>query len=373
MKKLLLIFVCSFSAALAALYLYGRLENREPGRSLSSILDSGVPVRPAALETGAQPADFRGAARIVMPTVVSVDTLGERETMFRERYIVPMSSGSGVVISSDGYILTNNHVIAGSDLVRVRFISGKSLDAKVIGTDQRSDLAVLKVKASGLIPAELGSSKSLQIGQWVIAVGNPLGYENTVSVGVVSSLNRTLPTDSSILVDAVQTDAAINQGNSGGALANVQGQIVGINTAIASTTGGSVGIGFAIPIDRAKRVVDQILKYGHARYGVMGLRVDSRPGILSNPRAREQLQEMTNSEPPERGALVQSVSPSSPAGNAGLQPLDVILNVAGVEIKEPIDYYRLMMDREPGQKVPVKVWSKGQVRTVQLTLAASDA
>jgi S1-C subfamily serine protease len=208
----------------------------------------------------------------------------------------------------------------------------------------------------------------LEIGEWVIAVGNPLGYENTVSVGVVSSLGRTLPTEASILVDAIQTDAAINQGNSGGALANAQGELVGINSAIASNSGGSIGIGFAIPIDRAKRIVDEILKHGRVRYGWLGIETDRRAGLLENPRARAELQSIVGAMPPSTGVLVQSARRGSPAERAGMGRFDVLLAIDGKSIKEPMDFQLTMLDRRPGEVIEVKFWSRGETRTAKIKL-----
>jgi S1-C subfamily serine protease len=230
--------------------------------------------------------DFKDAAKRAMPSVVSVDrfdkTRGFMDSQAVER---ETGTGSGVIVSADGIIVTNNHVVAGRmtrngtevlPRVQVRLYDGQKVEAKVLGTDVRSDLAVLKIEAKNLQPIELGSSSSLEVGEWVMAVGNPLGFDNTVSVGVVSSKKRNLPVGDQGLVEGIQTDAAINPGNSGGALCNAQGQLIGINSAIASGTGESVGIGFAIPIDRAKKVVNDIVKYGHAKYPVLGIEYEGR-------------------------------------------------------------------------------------------------
>ena len=178
--------------------------------------------------------------------------------------------GSGVILSKNGIIVTNNHVVevpndpehAIVEQVKVRLQDKRVFTAKVVGRDRRADLAVLKIEATDLQPIEVGDSSKLEIGQWVVAVGNPLGFDNTVSVGVVSSLGRSLGLENSFLLDGIQTDAAINPGNSGGALTDAAGQLVGINAAIASGNGGSVDIGFAIPVNTVRRVVDQILKFG---------------------------------------------------------------------------------------------------------------
>ncbi len=190
----------------------------------------------------------------MMPTVVSIDTAVEVEDWVGNRESQPVGQGSGVVITTDGYIVTNNHVITVptrggqsrvADVVQVTFSDGRSMAARVIGTDPFSDIAFLKVEATNLQAIEMGDSDRLEVGQWVMAIGNPLGYENTLSVGVVSSVGRALPTGgTSVLVDAIQTDAAINQGNSGGALTDASGRLIGINSAIASRTGVRLGLAF---------------------------------------------------------------------------------------------------------------------------------
>ncbi len=328
------------------------------------------PTAPVALELQGGAVDFRAAAKKVIPSVVSVDRLERYRGLFDDEVrIAQTGSGSGVIVSEKGYILTNNHVVAGADRVRVRLPDDRSVDANVIGTDPRSDLAVLKVEATGLVPAEMGSSSKLEIGEWVLAVGNPLGFNNTVSVGVVSNLNRTLDVGGpGLLVDAIQTDAAINRGNSGGALANAKGQVVGINSVIASDTGGNVGLGFAIPIDRAKRVVSDIIQHGRVRYGVIGAVFYRTPGLLSVEAARAQLREAAGAEPPRNGLIVRSVQSGGGASRAGIGPMDVVTEVNGVKLTEYADLMKVLMDKRAGDRVSLKVWSKGSTRSVEAVL-----
>lgn len=370
MKKIAILVVAGFIGALAALQLSQwmnrpRVEVEAPAADFLQ----GVPgnsVRNASLDNLPVAVDFREAAKRIMPTVVAIETISQRQAWlntYSER-----GMGSGVVISRDGHIITNAHVIDGATEVRVHFNDGRKMEATIVGSDPRSDLAVVKVASTDLTPARIGISSKLEIGEWVIAVGNPLGYENTVSVGVVSSLGRTLPTQSSVLVDAIQTDAAINQGNSGGALANAQGELVGINTAIASNSGGSIGIGFAIPIDRAKKIVDEILKFGRVKYGWLGVETDRRSGILENPRARAELERLVGATPPSSGLLVLRSRRGSPADRAGLAQFDVLLSIDGKPMKEPIDLHLNMLDRRPGDTVTVKFWSKGETKTVRVRL-----
>lgn len=370
MKKIAILVVAGFIGALAALQL-SQWMNRPRAQVEAPAADflRGVPgnsVRNASLDNLPVAVDFREAAKRIMPTVVAIETISQRQAWlntYSER-----GMGSGVVISRDGHIITNAHVIDGATEVRVHFNDGRKMEATIVGSDPRSDLAVVKVASTDLTPARIGISSKLEIGEWVIAVGNPLGYENTVSVGVVSSLGRTLPTQSSVLVDAIQTDAAINQGNSGGALANAQGELVGINTAIASNSGGSIGIGFAIPIDRAKKIVDEILKFGRVKYGWLGVETDRRSGILENPRARAELERLVGATPPSSGLLVLRSRRGSPADRAGLAQFDVLLSIDGKPMKEPIDLHLNMLDRRPGDTVTVKFWSKGETKTVRVRL-----
>jgi serine protease Do len=364
------VFLLVFGGVLAALQVDRWFRVKDQGPSI--ILNEApiVPVQAPAVRPGF---DFSAAARKVIPSVVSVDNLVAGRTFFGESVVQKRSSGSGVIISRDGYILTNAHVVDGATQVRVRLADKRSLNARLIGEDPRSDLALLKVEATGLTPATYGDARVLRPGEWVMAVGSPLGYDSTVSVGVVSSLGRSLPTESTLLVDTIQTDAAINQGNSGGALTNAQGDLVGINTAIASPTGGSVGIGFAIPIDHARRVVQDLIKYGRARYGILGVSLDQRDNILQVPRARQELMELTGSasEPPSSGLLITRVTQGGPAARAGIQRLDVIMEVDGRPIQTSADYQRIVISKKPGDSLRVKVWGRGTVRTLTLTLADS--
>lgn len=320
--------------------------------------------------------DFRAAAKKILPSVVSVTTLMEGENWFGERYIEPSGTGSGVVLSTDGHIVTNNHVVTAggnrpADKILVKFSDGTTAEAKVIGTDERSDIAVLQVKHEGLTPIEVGDSESLEVGQWAIAAGNPLGFEQTVSVGIVSNTKRPLKTDDyAIFVDGIQTDAAINHGNSGGALCDAQGRLIGINSMIASTDQGSVGIGFAIPVNRVKAVVDEILKFGRARYGRIGIAVRSDSSILGIPQIRARLKSQTGAQtdPPTEGVIVSQVF-QGPAAQAGIQALDIILEINGKPMRQTEDYQVFMADKKPGSELKVKVWSRGQTKTVTLVLA----
>lgn len=364
------IAVAVFAGGFAALRLDGWFKDSKRSTPVFTIQDSKVV--PASFQPTEAPFDFRSAVRKVLPSVVSVDRLDRVRRGFwdDESFVAQTGTGSGVVISSKGYILTNNHVVANAEAVNVRLSDSRSFQADVVGTDPRSDLAVLKIDATNLTPAELGDSSTIEVGEWVIAVGTPLGYANTVSAGIVSSVNRTIPSErESALIDSIQTDAAINQGNSGGALANAAGQVIGINTMIVSQTGGSVGLGFAIPIRRAQRVVNDIVQYGRVRYGQLGAWVYNRPGLLALDDVRAELKEATGAEPPKSGLIVQRIARGSAASDSGLQQLDVLIEVDGKRLREPIDLTKALIDKRPGDKVQLKYWARGATKTANIVLS----
>lgn len=357
------IFVAAFAGVFAALRIDRAVERNEV---LSRVESTGVPVTRAEYQAGA-PFDFRGAAKKVMPSVVSVDKTEAMRNFFAEEVLVNTGTGSGVIISSDGYVVTNNHVVANASKITVRLSDGHSYDAKLIGTDPRADIAVIKMQGGGNFQAaELADSTKVEIGQWVMAVGNPLGYDNTLSVGVVSSLNRTLTADdNTVLTDTIQTDASINQGNSGGALTNDRGQVIGINSAIASPSGGSVGIGFAIPINRAKRTIADLIKLGHVPYGDPGFTV-YQLGI-SDPRARRSFRTLTEAEPPKSGVIVGRLW-GDVASKAGVTQFDVITQVDGKPIEAPIDWTKALLNKRSGDKVTLNIWRLGKTQTISYVL-----
>jgi serine protease Do len=274
-----------------------------------------------------------------------------QEPRFRE------GSGSGFIVSKDGYILTNHHVVDGSDQVTVRLLDRREFKAKIVGTDPNTDLAVLKIEAKNLVPAPLGKSSTARVGEWVLAVGNPLGDNLTFTVtsGIISAKGRSLAlpgqSDRSIQ-DFIQTDAAINPGNSGGPLVSVRGEVIGVNSAIASQTGFYSGYGFAIPIDLAHRVMDQIIAGGRVDRVAIGVSVQN---ATANDAEYVGLPEI-------RGVLVQDFSEGSPARKAGIEAGDIIVSVDGAPVEYVGQLQQQVAFRKAGEKVKVEVARKGGVR-----------
>ena len=301
-----------------------------------------------ALPEGAFPFDFGGElGRFFRLQPGSPD-----QTMIRR------GLGSGVIVRSDGYILTNNHVIDGATKLVVRLNDKREVPATVVGTDPQSDLAVIRIDEKDLPVATLGESGSLEVGQWVIAVGNPLEMLHTVTAGIVSATGRS-SVGVSVYEDFIQTDASINPGNSGGALADLDGRVVGINTAIASPTGSSVGIGFAIPIDRARRVMDELIASGRVVRGYLAL----LPQDVDPSLARALHLDST------RGALVADVTPEGPAARAGLEPGDVIVDYAGRPVEDAAQLRNLVAESRPGSRVEVSLVREGREKKVTVDLA----
>ena len=253
------------------------------------------------------------------------------------------SLGSGFVISSDGYLLTNYHVIKDADEVVVRLSDRRELVAKVMGSDERSDLALLKVEAKDLPVVKIGRSDKTKVGEWVLAIGSPFGFDHTVTAGIVSAIGRNLPREN--YVPFIQTDVAINPGNSGGPLFNLNGEVVGINSQIYSRTGGFMGLSFAIPIDMAMSVVDQIKSQGHVSRGWLG--------VLIQDVTRELAESFGMDKP--KGALVAKVLPGSPAEAAGFQVGDVIVEFNGREVKTSSSLPPVVGVTKIGEKTPVKI------------------
>jgi len=267
------------------------------------------------------------------------------------------SLGSGFIIDASGLVVTNNHVIADADEITIILNDGTKLKAEIIGRDLKTDLALLRVKPDKPLKAvQFGDSDKLRLGEWVVAIGNPFSLGGTVTAGIVSARNRDI--NSGPYDNYIQTDAAINRGNSGGPLFNLNGEVIGINTAIISPSGGSIGIGFAVPSKTAVPVIDQLRRYGETRRGWLGVRIQQ---------VTDEIADSLNLKP-ARGALVAGVDDKGPAKPAGIEPGDVIVNFDGHEIKEMRDLPRVVADTPVGKEVQVIVVRKGkeETRTVKL-------
>jgi serine protease Do len=280
----------------------------------------------------------------------------------QDESLTPMhGEGSGFIVSSDGVIMTNAHVVRDATEVIVKLTDRREFTAKVLGSDPKTDVAVIKIDAKNLPTVPLGQAKDLKVGEWVLAIGSPFGFENSVTAGVVSAKGRSLPDDS--FVPFIQTDVAVNPGNSGGPLFNTRGEVVGINSQIYSQSGGYQGLSFAIPIELATKVKDQILATGHASHARLGVAIQE---------VNQALADSFHLDRPE-GALVSSVDAGGPADKAGLKSGDVILKVNGQPIVASIDLPSLIGATAPGDKVDMEVWHQGQSEHLTAKLAdASD-
>jgi len=270
--------------------------------------------------------------------------------------IIPMKGkGSGFIVSKDGYILTNNHVIEGADKITVSLADGRQLDAKIVGKDPTFDLAVIKVTAGNLPVLPLGDSDALQVGEWVVAIGNPFGLDHTVTVGVISAKNRSIRAGNVSFDGFLQTDAAINPGNSGGPLLDLDGKVVGINTAIIPY---AQGIGFAIPVNMAKSVIDDLVSYGRVRRGWLGVYVQPLTSDIAQAYGLKV----------EKGAVVADVVPGSPADKAGIKRGFVITKVDGVEINDAQDLVFQIRKHMAGDKIKIEIATSSGKRSVTVTL-----
>jgi serine protease Do len=267
------------------------------------------------------------------------------------------SLGSGFIISADGYIMTNAHVVDHADKITVRLTDKREYRAKVIGADKRTDVALLKIEATSLPKINVGDPNRLKVGEWVVAIGSPFGFDNSVTAGIVSAKGRSLPQDN--FVPFIQTDVAINPGNSGGPLFNMNEEVVGINSQIYTRSGGSMGLSFAIPIDVAMQVVDQLRNTGKVTRG--------RIGVTIQELTRELAESFGLSTP--NGALVSNVEKNAPADKAGIQASDVILKFNGKPVNNSSDLPRMVAVIKPGTKVPVQLWRKGESRQVTVEVA----
>ncbi|WP_284078520.1 DegQ family serine endoprotease [Herbaspirillum aquaticum] len=272
---------------------------------------------------------------------------------------VPRGVGSGFIISADGFIMTNAHVVDGASEVYVTLTDKREFKAKIVGSDTRTDVAVLKIDGSNLPRLNMGDSDKIRVGEWVLAIGSPFGLENTVTAGIVSAKAR----DTGDYLPLIQTDVAVNPGNSGGPLINLKGEVVGINSQIYSRSGGFMGISFAVPIDEALRVADQLKASGRVTRGRIGVQIGEVTKDVAESLGLARAQ----------GALVQRVEAGGPADKAGLEAGDIILKYNGAAIERPSDLPRMVGSTKPGAKATVNIWRKGSARDVSVTVVELEA
>jgi serine protease Do len=341
--------------------------------------------------------DFTELVELVGPSVVNIRTIekvtprdaagnepdAEMQEFFRRFFGVPMPApnapngpkqqrpnraqpeeqpkgvGSGFILSSDGFVMTNAHVVEGADQVLVTLPDKREFKARIVGADKRSDVAVVKIEATGLPAVKIGDVNRLKVGEWVMAIGSPFGLDNTVTAGIVSAKQR----DTGEYLSFIQTDVAINPGNSGGPLINMRGEVVGINSQIYSRSGGFMGISFAIPIDEAVRVSEQLRTTGRVQRGRLGVQIDQVSKEVAESLGLSKTQ----------GALVRGVEQGSPAEKAGLEPGDIILKFDGKTIDKSTDLPRLVGNTKPGTRSNIQLWRRGSSKELQITVGEFEA
>jgi serine protease Do len=271
----------------------------------------------------------------------------------------PRGVGSGFILSTDGFVMTNAHVVDGADQVLVTLPDKREFKARIVGSDKRTDVAVVKIEATGLPAVKIGDVNRLKVGEWVMAIGSPFGLENTVTAGIVSAKQR----DTGDYLPFIQTDVAINPGNSGGPLINMRGEVVGINSQIYSRSGGFMGISFAIPIDEAVRVSEQLRATGKVQRGRLGVQIDQVSKEVAESLGLSKAQ----------GALVRGVEQGSPAEKAGLEPGDIILKFEGKAIEKSSDLPRMVGNTKPGTRSAIQVWRRGSFKDMHITVGEFDA
>ncbi len=352
---------------------------------LSSVVGSSVEIGakqpPVSKELRRKAAEmnalFRAVGQKIMPTVVNIQVIERKKVTKRSpfdffqfpdedfkrffEFEIPgtpqplRGQGSGVIITEDGYILTNRHVVHNAAKIQVTLHDQRTFEAEIIGEDRFTDLAVIKIKASGLTPAYFGNSDSVEVGEWVLAVGNPLGLTSTLTAGIVSALTRQIgvfrDTSGMAVENFIQTDAAINPGNSGGGLFNLKGELIGINTAIATNTGFYQGYGFAIPSNLAKAVAADLIEDGKIDRGFIGVRISPVDQAMAKAVGLDKVQ----------GVIIQSVTPNSAAEEVGLQEGDIILEVDGKPVYKPNEVQSIVFQHRAGDKVKLKIYRHGKV------------
>jgi S1-C subfamily serine protease len=384
MKSTLKIIVVGFLAGLAGSYT-GVQYLKQPA-SLSEqpsdfrtvtyeSSETNAHVSDGAPRINAASTDFSVAASKATPSVVFIHSIAQGVSYSNWDWFfgegsgrqTQLSSGSGVIFTADGYIVTNNHVVASAERIEVNY-NKRIYPAELIGTDPSTDLAVIKINATGLPAVSLGSSKDLQVGEWVIAVGNPFSLASTVTAGIVSAKGRKIGIleDKFPIESFIQTDAAINPGNSGGALVNKEGELVGINTAILSRTGSYTGYAFAIPIDIARKVFSDLVKYGIVQKAVFG------GAVVEYDFANAKKYDLDTRIENYRGVLLETLDREGPAIQAGLKPGDVIIKINGVDVNSQSAFEEEISYRYPGDKISITYLRDNKTSTTSLTLVNRD-
>ena len=375
MRRFWLLFAQTVTIALALYFVYGALRPASRVQQLGSAAKP-VPVVETASSSLA-PGSYRDAAARAMPAVVNILTLqvpkrgahplardpffkrffGERDPDGEDDEDLKNSLGSGVIVSHEGYVLTNNHVVEGADEIEVVLTDGRKAPAKVVGLDPETDLAVIKIDLDKLPVIVLGQSELARVGDVVLAIGNPFGVGQTVTMGIISALGRNNLHINSF-ENFIQTDAAINFGNSGGALVDTRGNLIGINTAIYSQSGGSVGIGFAIPVSTAKTVMEAIIKDGHVVRGWIGVETqDITPELAQSFNLQR-----------SSGAIIAGVVRNGPADKAGIVPGDILLTVEGKPVADTTEMLNLIAQLPPGGKAKMTVLRKNREAALDVTV-----
>jgi len=355
--------------AVGVIWSLGLLPGSQPIRPIAESTATTVAERPITINTGSNMAEVSEAvAAKVVPSVVNITIRQEGFDPFTgQTFTQDAGNGTGVIIREDGYIVTNNHVVEGADEIVVT-VGVTDVPATVVGTDPSSDLAVLKIEGDGFPAIDIGTSADLRVGQYVMAVGSPFGLEKTVTVGIISALNRSSLVDDGQTADLttytnlIQTDAAINPGNSGGALVDSNGKLVGINTLIQSTSGSSAGVGFAIPVDFAADIAEQLITTGRATHPYIGVSTET---VDENIAAQFGL-------PVQSGALVRFVQPQSPAEVAGIERGDIIVRIGEREITGVEEVFAAVREQKVGDTLSVEVVRSDTRRTFDVILG-SDA
>lgn len=378
MRRLWLLFAQTVTVGLAIWFIVTTLKpgwvNQPFNAAQGGPMGSALSLKEAPANSVGTQSSYRGAAQKAMPSVVNIYTskeiqrarnpllndpflrrfFGEQSNQRTERQ---SSLGSGVIVSAEGYILTNNHVVESADEIDVALADGRTAAAKVVGTDPETDLAVIKINLPNIPAITLGQPDDTKVGDVVLAIGNPFGVGQTVTMGIISALGRNNLTDNAFQ-NFIQTDAAINPGNSGGALVDINGNLLGINTAIYSQSGGSVGIGFATPVSTVKAVMEQIISQGQVVRGWIGVEPQDITPELAESFGLKQ----------KSGAIIAGVIRGGPADKAGMKPGDILVSIAGKPVRDTTEMLNLVAQLKPGNTAKITVVRNKQEPTLEVTV-----